>query len=203
MLHTMLTLGPCELWQYHYYTRVQSLDLIFIVQQAQKKWLQNMKALLLPQRVVTIARQHSGAVCVVTAEVMKNGCDPSVFCKMDRSRCCSWIITCPTCTTYINYYSVQRWMCVVVFLMRCVCVSSSSCTCYIVSTKFRGQRFPWTWCFSHVSEEMDSRILIFKKIFSFSSCYFLLDFSPSFFNLCCLPVYAVDRKSIGGTCLGA
>lgn len=49
----------------------------------------------------------------------------------------------------------------------CVCVTSSSCACYIVSTKFRGQRFPWTWGFSHVSEEMDSRILILKHFFHF------------------------------------
>lgn len=57
------------------------------------------------QRVVMIARPHSGAVRVVTAEVMKNGCDPSVFCKMDRSRYSNCTVT--TCSTYTSYSSLQ------------------------------------------------------------------------------------------------
>lgn len=59
------------------------------------------------QWVVMIARRHSGAVCVLTAEAMKNGCDPSVFCKMDRSRCCRCIVARPTWSAYINDSSVQ------------------------------------------------------------------------------------------------
>lgn len=68
------------------------------------------------QWVVMIARRHSGAVCVLTAEAMKNGRDPSVFCKMDRSRCCRCIVARPTWSTYINDSSVQTWM----YFMCCV-----------------------------------------------------------------------------------
>lgn len=51
---------------------------MFIVRQTHRSGCQHESVAFASQRVATLARQHSGAVCVVTAEVVKNGCDPSV-----------------------------------------------------------------------------------------------------------------------------
>lgn len=83
------------------------------------------------QQLVEIAWQHTGTVCVVTAEVMKNVFDPSVSCKMYWSRCSGCIITCPTCSiAYIWIIPMNREHCTLcvavylddVFVYMCVCV---------------------------------------------------------------------------------
>lgn len=60
--------------------------------------------------------------------------------------------------------------------------------------------------FLHVSVEMEGKILMLKHFFHFHPAPSRSTSRPhSFFSLylCCLPVCALDRKSIGGAGLGA
>lgn len=69
-----------------------------------------------------------------------------------------------------------------------------------------GQRFFWIWCYSSCLSRDGRQDSHVKAFLSFSPGSFSLDFSPAFFfslYLCCLPVCALDRKSIGGAGLGA
>lgn len=154
---------------------------------------------------------------------MKNVFDPSVSCKMYLSRCGGCIITCPTCSTYMNYSNEPGAL----YTLCCCLPWWGVCVQVIIQ---HIARFKW-FCplavhdgrriklkRSKIIERQRRRnscgcsVVVYnsrktqKAGFSFekiSLLLFLLDFSPSFRLFSLLPVFALDNKSIGKAVLGA